>query len=246
VTGLTDQPPEKFAQIGWRAILVNLALLQNIFRYPNVEMPLWSLPWEVQMYLFLPAFYLFMKKYDQVYWPIIMWFVAATAATTFTSLNVPRAFHGTIFPPMFIGGMIAYRMLGRVRARFPWFVWPLAILGLLLARCLFMQGVLIDTARNATVNAIACLLLGVGIPFFDEIRSHLLSFWAHQIAKYSYGIYLLHVPSYTLVFDHMPWLPVPLKIVAALTLTGAASVIAYHIIEDPLIQWGRSIAKRVG
>ena len=246
VTGLTDVPHEKIVEMGWRGIAVNLALVQNIIRYPNVEMPLWSLPWEVQMYLLLPAFYLFMKKYDRVYVPIAMWFAATALTIACTTLDVPRAFHGTIFPPMFIGGMIAYRMLGKVRARFPSFLWPLAILGLMLARCLLLDGVLIDTARNATVNAITCLVLGIGIPYFGEVQSHWLRYLAHQLAKYSYGIYLLHIPSLALVFTFMPWLPLPLKIVAFITITGVASVLTFHLIEDPLIQLGRSIAKKVG
>jgi peptidoglycan/LPS O-acetylase OafA/YrhL len=185
-TGLTDVAHERIAQMGWRGILVNLALVQNIIRYPNVEMPLWSLPWEVQMYLFLPAFYLFMKVYDRALVPIAMWFGATALAITFTALNVPRAFHGAIFPPMFIGGMIAYRLLGQVRARFPSFLWPLVILGFMLVRCALLQGVLIDTARNAAVNATICLFLGLGIPLFAEVRSHWLRYVAHQLAKYSY------------------------------------------------------------
>ena len=246
VTGLTDVAHEKIVQMGWRGILVNLALVQNIIRYPNVEMPLWSLPWEVQMYLFLPAFFLFMKKYDRTYVPIAMWFGATALAITFTALNVPRAFHGTIFPPMFIGGMIAFRLLGRVRARFPSFLWPLAILGCMLVRCLLLRGILIDTARNAAVNAIICLFLGLGVPLFAEVRSHWLRYVAHQLAKYSYGIYLLHIPSLALVFNHFPGLPLPLKIGGFIAITGVASVVTYHLIENPLIQWGRSIAKKVG
>ena len=246
VTGLTDVAHEKIVQMGWRGILVNLALVQNIIRYPNIEMPLWSLPWEVQMYLFLPAFYFLMKKYDRVYVPIAMWFGATILAVTFTALNVPRAFHGTIFPPMFIGGMIAYRLLGQVRARFPSFLWPWVILGFMLVRCLLLDGVPIDTARNAAVNATICLFLGLGIPLFAEVQSPRLRWAAHQIAKYSYGIYLLHIPSLAFVFKYLPSLPLPLKMGAFIVITGSASVVTFHLIEDPLIQVGRSIAKKVG
>jgi len=245
-TGLTDVAHERIVQMSWRGVLVNLALVQNIIRYPNVEMPLWSLPWEVQMYLFLPAFYLFMKLCDRAFVPLAMWFGATALAITFTALNVPRAFHGAIFPPMFIGGMIAYRLLGQVRARFPSFLWPLVILGFMLVRCLLLQGILIDTARNAAVNATTCLFLGLGIPLFAEVRSNWLRWGAHQLAKYSYGIYLLHIPSLALIFNHFPSLPLPLKIGGFIALTGIASVITYTLIENPLIQVGRSLAKKVG
>ncbi len=245
-TGLTDVAHEKIVQMGWRGVAVNLALLQNVIRYPNIEMPLWSLPWEVQMYLLLPAFYLFLKRYDQAYVPVALWFGAAVLAVVFTAFNFPRAFHGAIFPPMFMGGMIAYRLLGRVRVRFPSFLWPLSILGCMLLRCLLLQGILIDTARNAAVNATVCLLVGLGIPLFAEVQSRWLRYLTHQLAKYSYGIYLLHIPSLAFVFKYLPLQPLSVKIIAFVAITGSASVITFHLIEKPLIQVGRSAAQKVG
>lgn len=246
VTGLTDVSHSVIVHMGWRGIVANLALVQNIIRYPNVEMPLWSLPWEVQMYLLLPAFYFLLRTYKQSFLPIAMWIGATALAVAFTTLNVPRAFHGTIFPPMFIGGMIAYRLLGRVRARFPAFLWPVAILILMFARCLLLQGILLDTPRNAAVNAVTCLLLGLGIPLFKEVQFNWLHYASHQLAKYSYGIYLLHVPSLAFIFTYLSFLPLPLKVAAFILITGIASAITFHLVEDPLIQVGRSIAKKIG
>jgi len=246
LTGLTDVAHEKIVQMGWRGILVNLALVQNAIRFPNIEMPLWSLPWEVQMYLFLPAFYLFMKKYDRAFVPLAMWFVATALAITFTTPYFPRAFHFVVFPPMFIGGMIAFRLRRVVQMRIPSFLWPPAILGLMLARCMMLQGYSIELTHNAAVNAVTCLLLGLGIPLFREVRARWVTYSAEQIAKYSYGIYLLHIPSLALVFGHFPALPLLLKIVAFIVITGAASVISYHLLEHPLIQLGRSVAKKLG
>jgi len=108
-----------------------------------------------------------------------------------------------------------------------------------------LHGIVIDTARNATVNATTCLVLGLAIPLFQEVRFHPLSYVAHQVAKYSYGIYLLHIPCLALVFGHLPTLPLALKIVAFLVITGAASALTYHLVEHPLIKVGRSVAKRI-
>jgi peptidoglycan/LPS O-acetylase OafA/YrhL len=146
---------------------------------------------------------------------------------------------------MFIGGMVAFRLLRGTPVKLPSFMWPLGVIALMVARCSLLDGVSIDTTRNATVNAITCLVLGLGIPLFEEVRSRWLSYVAHQIAKYSYGIYLLHVPSLALVFLYLPSLPLPLKIGAFLALTGVASAFTYHLIEHPFIQWGRSIARRI-
>lgn len=245
-TGLTDVAHQKIVQMGVRGILVNLALLQNIIRYPNIEMPLWSLPWEVQMYLFLPAFYFLLKRYDRWYVPFALWLGAVSLAITFTSIDVPRAFHGTIFPPMFIGGAIAYRLLGKLRPIFPAFLWPPVLLCLMLGRCLLLRGIAIDTARNAGVNATTCFLVGLAIPLFREVRSPLLGNGAHQIAKYSYGIYLLHIPCMALVFGYAPSLPLAVKVLTIVALTALSSVTMYHLLEDPLIRVGRSIAKALG
>ena len=114
----------------------------------------------------------------------------------------------------------------------------------MLVRCLLLEGILIDTPHNAAVNATVCLLLGLGIPLFAEVQAQWLRHSAHQLAKYSYGIYLLHIPSLEFVFNHCRSLPVLLKIVAFFVITGVASGMTYHLIENPLIQLGRSVAKR--
>jgi peptidoglycan/LPS O-acetylase OafA/YrhL len=244
-TGLTDVDHQKILQMGWRGIVASTLILQNVIRYPNIEMPLWSLPWEVQMYLFLLAFYLFLSKHARKSAPLAMWVGATGLAMACTTLSVPRAFHAAIFPPMFIGGMVAFRLLRGAPVKLPSFMWPLGVVALMVARCSLLDGVLIDTTRNATVNAITCLALGLGIPLFEEVRSRWLSYPAHQIAKYSYGIYLLHVPCLALVFLHLPPLPLPLKIGTFLAITGVASAFTYHLIEHPLIQLGGSIARRL-
>ena len=224
-TGLTDVDHQRILQMGWRGTLVSALLLQNVIRYPNIEMPLWSLPWEVQMYLFLPAFYFALTRHSRKSAPLAMWVGATALAIACTSLSLPRAFHASIFPPMFIGGMVAYRLLSGAPVKLPSFLWPIALLALMVARCSLLNQVLIDTPRNAIVNAITCLVLGLAIPLFEEVRCGWLSCLAHLIAKYSYGIYLLHVPCLALVFLHLSPFPLPLKIGVFLVLTGVASAL---------------------
>lgn len=244
-TGWTDVDHQKILQMGWRGVVVNALLLQNIIRYPNLEMPLWSLPWEVQMYLFLPAFYLLLKKYGHKSTPLTLWIGAAGLAIACTTLNLPRAFHAAIFPPLFMGGMVAFRLLREAPLKLPSFLWPAGVIALMVTRCALLDGVLFDRPRNVIVNVVTCLVLGLGIPVFQEVRSRWVSCAAHQIAKYSYGIYLLHIPCLALVFRHLPALPLPLTVGAFLALTGVASAFTYHWVEHPLIQLGRSVAARI-
>jgi peptidoglycan/LPS O-acetylase OafA/YrhL len=45
-------------------ILSNLFLVQNLTKAPSVTGPLWSLPYEVQMYVVLPFLYLIARRKD--------------------------------------------------------------------------------------------------------------------------------------------------------------------------------------
>jgi len=244
-TRLTDVDLREIARMGWQGVLANGLLLQNVFRYPKVEMPLWSLPWEVQMYLFLPVFHYVLAKHRHKLLPLIMWVGATALAIICTSHSMPRALHASIFPPLFIGGMVAFRLLHSAPVKLPSFLWWFGLPALMVVRCSLLHEVLIDTTRNAAVNATTCLVLGLAVPLFAEVREDWLSRLAHVIAKYSYGIYLLHVPCLALVFFHFQPLPAPLKIGVFIALTGAASALTYHLIERPLIRVGQSIAGRM-
>ena len=190
-TGLTDVAHEKIVQMGWHGIAVNLLLVQNAIRYPNVEMPLWSLPWEVQMYLLLPACFFLFQRYRRKALPVALWAGATALAMIVTTLPTPRAFHAAIFPPMFIGGMIAFRLLREPHMKLPSFLWPLGVVVLMFARGWLLDGILIDTARNATVNALTCLVLGLGIPFFSEVKSR----WVSLVGALHRQILLWHLPA---------------------------------------------------
>lgn len=245
-TGLTNTAHEDIVQMGWRGVLVNVLLLQNIIRVPDIVGPLWSLPWEVQMYLLLPVLFLLIKRYDRpLAIAFAMWFGATGFAIVATAFRTPRAFHVAVIPPMFMGGIVAFALLGKVHPRIPSFTWLLAVPALLLLRCWMLEGDSIMSAHNVAVNAATCLLLGFAIPMFADIRTRWLIRSSHQVAKYSYGIYLFHVPSLVLVFGYFRPLPLVLKIAAFVVLTGTASVIAYHCIEHPLIDIGRRIAMRL-
>lgn len=62
------------------------------------------------------------------------------------------------------------------------------------------------------------------------------------VAKYSYGIYLLHIPALGVAFVWgAPW-PVPVQWLVYTTLLVTLPVVAYHGLEAPGIQWGKRLA----
>jgi peptidoglycan/LPS O-acetylase OafA/YrhL len=59
------------AHLGWGGIVSNLLLLQNLSHTDSVIVPLWSLPHEMQMYLFLPFLFLLVWRTGRA-WPILL------------------------------------------------------------------------------------------------------------------------------------------------------------------------------
>ena len=248
-TGLTDHPEANFHSMGWQGVAANLALIQNMLRsYPSIVGPLWSLPWEVQMYLVLPLFFIGLRRFSGLAPVFATWLVSAVLAIAATQPSLPRMLHGAIFPPMFIGGMVAYVLLvrqsaGRDRRRFPAWTWPLFVLGLFLLKDRLAGPHNFESQIGAGVNTGICLLLAVAIPSFGELRSIWLVHPAQQIAKYSYGIYLLHEPALIFVMRYLPRMPLVWTVFTFFLVTALVSFISFHLIENPLIRTGKWLTR---
>jgi peptidoglycan/LPS O-acetylase OafA/YrhL len=59
---IPDAAWNHYPWVGWYAVLNDLLLISNITHTPDIISPLWSLTFEVQMYLALPLLYLATKK----------------------------------------------------------------------------------------------------------------------------------------------------------------------------------------
>lgn len=248
-TGLTDQAGGNFRDLGWHGVAANLLLVQNMTRgFPSIVGPLWSLPWEVQMYLVLPVFFVFLRRFQSLVAVLALWTMAALLTVAATQPSLPRMFHGAIFPPMFIGGMVAYRLLAlrkpeSSRHAFPAWTWPFCILGLFAVEGYLVGYHSTESPIGSFANAAICLALAIAIPAFSELSAKWVVLPAQQIAKYSYGIYLLHVPALIFVLRSLTGLPLAVKLVAFLALTASLSFVSFHIIENPLIRLGKRLTE---
>ncbi len=248
-TGLTDMPTVAPVDLGWRGIGANLLLVQNLLGSgSSVTGPLWSLPWEVQMYFLLPLFFIVLRRFEHIFVVFCLWVGATGLALVATHPGFPKMFHGAIFPPMFIGGMVAYRLLRRqfadsLRPSCPAWAWPLFILALFLLHVWMMAGRTNVCQSGALANSSVCLALGVAIPSFRELRAPWIVLPAEQIAKYSYGIYLLHIPALIFVLRYLPKLSMGLTIVLFVALTASLSIVSFYLIEDPLIRLGKRLTE---
>jgi peptidoglycan/LPS O-acetylase OafA/YrhL len=207
--------------------LSNLALVQNLTFSRNAFGTLWSLPLEVQMYLFLPFLFLLMRRTKRL-WPLLVLFAISIPVALWQPGHVDRA-SVLSYVPDFLPGVIAYWLFRQPMRRLPSWGVPILI-GLITAGFLLHPG--------WTFPAwIACLMLGVTIPLFRQISSHAVNRVTFQLAKYSYGIYLSH--SLLLVWMTPTARTLPLY----LLLVAAASVVSYHAIEYPLIRLGRHFSR---
>lgn len=250
-TGLTDHPYANLQALGWKGVAVNFALAQNMMRqFPSVVGPLWSLPWEVQMYIILPLFFVVLRRFSHIFAVLALWLFSVCLAVLATQPGLPRAYHAAVFPPMFISGMVAYRLFARCSSKpllalrkIPAIAWPFFIVSVF-----GLQGWLafrhsFESPYGAAVNACICLTVAIAIPMFSEVRVRWVARPAQGIAKYSYSVYLLHVVAIVFVFRYMSELPLALKIVVCLLVVALMSFISFHTIEDPFIRIGKRLAR---
>jgi peptidoglycan/LPS O-acetylase OafA/YrhL len=195
---------------------------------------MWSLPLEVFMYILLPCLFFFIRKNFRL-WPLLIFWALAMNFTTAAGGN---GFVNMI--PCFLPGVMAYVLYARTKPRLPaWaFVAFLAVAVAIFAHyCSNLPG-----AVRAGWSI--CLVLGLSLPQFKQVRSRALNRITHEVAKYSYGAYLTHMFAYCLAFHVLALRPawaIPLSVV----LTTSFSMAGYHLIEKPLIDLGAKLAVRV-
>jgi peptidoglycan/LPS O-acetylase OafA/YrhL len=219
-----------------RAVIVsNLLLVQNIFTKKEVLDPLWSLPYEVQMYLLLPALYLLAsRKKAPVYIGALLAGFVFWGALVAAITGTPKM---TAYVPCFLSGVLCYSLRNRIRPTVPAALWTVFVLALIfMHHFIGLRGVPLHW-----LDWIFCILLGLGINMFHDSGAATVNLAANKIALYSYGIYLLHVPALYLVFYRFHIQGVVLGSGLSVLVTLAASVLAFHALESPCIEFGRKI-----
>jgi peptidoglycan/LPS O-acetylase OafA/YrhL len=88
-------------------------------------------------------------------------------------------------------------------------------------------------------------LLGLGLPLFHQIRAPWLIAATHTIAKYSYGIYLMHPFALVIGLYLLRGHSLGLRLLAEAVPLVVLPVLAYHLIEHPMIRAGTRLAARM-
>ncbi len=250
---------------GWSVFISNLFLVQNVTRSASVNCVLWSLPFEVQMYLVLPLLFIMLRRFPAIGAAWITWgagVVIAISEFLIRGNGFDESFLLTRYVPCFIAGILAWRLLSQRRRQLPGMFWILTLAVLVIAYrfvdairvygpavfSLMHRGLRNDHQiwwppyLDLANDWIFCCVTGLAIPFFADIRSEWLNKMTRMIAKYSYGIYVCHVPILWLVFVKLQIDSLAVGALIALLLTALASFALYRFLEDPGIRLGKRLA----
>jgi peptidoglycan/LPS O-acetylase OafA/YrhL len=222
----------------------SLLLVQNFVRFDQILGPLWSLPYEVQIYCFFPIIYLALRRFTSAKSLVFAWaFLAAVDHV----LAPHIAKHGSVgrfvtIPDMlfyfllFLAGLYAYKEMQTSRrvVRF----WALPIL---LAAVCFLWSLSYDNNKCLFVS----FCLGLALPYVQSCKIGAVNRICGWVAKYSYGIYLLHHPAIWLGFVRFGHFPIAAQASIFLLATFGGSVLVYHALEHPMIVVGNKAAAAI-
>jgi peptidoglycan/LPS O-acetylase OafA/YrhL len=229
----------RVSTIPWGRIASNLLLVQNMVKPGSIINVLWSLPYEVQMYVFLPPLFLWITRTKLsprmllVTWSASLFLAighmhlpwSGFMAISLQRLSIVR------YVPNFLPGVIAFTL--RHVPRFKSWLWLPFILVLITIYACF---------PGIGMGWVLCLILGCAIPSFAEITTPWLRWISNRIATYSYGIYLTHQFSIWFVSDPLHSVDVWIRAVILIALLVGLPVLLYHTIEKPMIAVGVHVA----
>lgn len=220
--------------------LSNIFLIQNLTGSANVTPVLWSLPYEFQMYFFLPVLYIWSRcsgKYSSS-GIAALWCASVALVLVFWTIGID--FSLIKFFPCFLPGVLAF-----CQRRLPRSFSP-GVLFAYVGAAAILYPSLIGRGANATVLSwLICLVLGILIPRCREIQSGLARTVGSVIARYSYGIYLVHDPLRYFSFHYLKGIsPFTAWSIFVFGVAGL-SYFAYHFIEKPGIELGRAAVNRL-
>jgi len=225
----------EFFMPGKRELLANIFLVFNLVFGARVVGASWSLPLEVQMYLFLPCLFYFAKNLRAI-WPLLTLDLFIMAHNYFSYGRVDSSLPMCV--PYFLPGIITFVLMKRPHLRkLPSWLFPI---------CLLILVAIDRKYGNFRHSWVFCLMLGLGIPLFRDMTNKPISIASHYIAKYSYGVYLTHLIAIGVSVHLLRDYSLGIRILAFIATFVLLPIVLYHTVEEPLIRLGARLAKKIG
>lgn len=235
-------PHEAFVPFTPARLLANLALAQNLTRHQDAIGTLWSLPFEVQMYLVLPLCFIATRA---VSWQRGAWLWCAAAGSVV--LLGAASHHATdivlAYVPCFLAGVWLWTRRGHA-AQWPAWAWPVLLVSIGAVYCAIDQPTG-SLAARLRLDWLVCLAIAAACSLCAEPSASLLYTGAHRLVTYSYGIYLAHLPILTWVFFSPHDWSTGTRLLFATVLLLTLPVVLYRVLEEPMIVVGARVAARL-
>ena len=228
-----------------RAELVpSLLLVQNFFQFDQLLDPLWSLPYEIQMYCLFPWIYLALRRFRSTRSVVFAWallaavqFVLAPHLANHKNLGGVFAIPDLLFFFLwFLSGIYAYKEMQTSERSLPFWTLP-TLIGIACLLCCLSY----DRAKFVFIG----FCFGLALPYIKSGENLVVNRACAWVAKYSYGIYLLHDPGIWLGFVRFSHLPAVARSIIFLLTTFGGSVLLYHALEHPMILVGNRAASAI-
>ena len=184
---------------GLKVIITDILLCQNLFAINrSVIGPMWSLPYEVQMYLLLPALFTIVRRRKSSIALVGIWIAAIVigfvqpwaARTDMGRLLCIDRLSIAEYIPCFLAGVTAnYITLHWNGPRLRFWLWPLLLVVITAVYLRWHAG------GEAYVEWSSCFVIGFVVTCCRESSLEGLNRLTHYVAKYSYGLYLGQVPA---------------------------------------------------
>ena len=230
-------PPDfHFVRLDGSGILANFFLVMNLANYEPLLSPMWSLPYEFQLYLALPFIYRLASRRRGSAWVIGLFLLSLVLALL--RPLVPHAGRLDIlsFAPCFIAGILCYRLMTTVRPRLPFLLWT-ALLPAFMALSLLWP----DSYPWPAIWT-ACVMTAIAMPFIEQSRSTIVCRVCRGLAEHSYAIYLSHYFCLWLAF-RANRLQAPWQWLIFVATIIALPAVLYRAIELPMIRIGRRLSE---
>ena len=220
--------------VTWRTILTNLLLVQNLVGKKQILAPLWSLPYEVQMYVALPLLHWIVRRRTGLLNLLMLY--GFFCAVGLAMLRYTEHLNMFAYIPCFLCGVLCYRLCRQPRQRLPGIVW---LPFLLVATVAFVVPIRFGEEPRIWAGWIFCLCLALVIPSVRDVRVRWLQVAGQQVAQYSFGVYLFHQVSLWLAFLYLPAGGLFLRLALFFLLTAVFAFVGYHLVELPFMQLGK-------
>lgn len=222
----------------------DLLLVQNIPAMsftPDSLAALWSLPFEMQMYLFLPALFVLVRAAGRgaPMCVVGLWLTAMALAFGLSRLN--WRYDLVKYIPCFLPGVLAYALSSQRPSSQTARLSPLVLFGLVGGLAVAYPMLVARGFREHLLAPFVCLAVGITLPLCEDITSHVLQRLGKVIATYSYGVYLTHVFAIEIAFAWGPQVPLIAHLALFIALMWLLPWAAYKFIEAPGLGLGKRI-----